>query len=45
MSIGQVFFVVAAVLFGGAGIGLPYNLLPWGCFFFTLAVILGGYKL
>lgn len=46
MSIAQVFFIVAAVLFGCAGVGVPYgNLVAWGWFFFTLAVILGGYHL
>jgi hypothetical protein len=44
-SISQVFLIVAAVLFGCAGVGLPYNLMPWGLFFWVLAVLLGGVKM
>ncbi len=46
MSISNVFMIVAAVLFGCAGVGVPYgNLVAWGLFFFTLSLLLGGYKI
>jgi hypothetical protein len=46
MSIAQVLYIVAAVLFGCAGIGVPYgNLVAWGLFFAMLGFLLGGYHL
>jgi len=46
MNITQVFYIVAAVLFGCAGVGVPYgNLVAWGLFFFMLGVLIGGLKL
>lgn len=43
MNVTQVFYIVAAVLFGCAGLGLPYgNLVAWGLFFAMLGFLLTG---
>jgi hypothetical protein len=42
--IGQVFIIVATILFGCATIGVPWgNLVAAGLFFLTLGLLLGGY--
>ena len=46
MSLVHVFYIVAAVLFGCAGVGVPYgNLIAWGLFFFMLGVLVGGFHM
>ena len=46
MSIAHAFLIVAAVLFGCAGVGIPYgNLVAWGLFFWVLSILLGGVHL